>query len=138
MLIHVREQFAWPRGITPVERIMLSAHGDLQRLLRCLSLSVFLILPSLTIYPKRVLCSSNLHQPRIRADPTVVTRRSAQPFTTITICTKTPGQPHVCRACCLYRNELSRHLVAGIRKAFPARWICHRADIQEDWRRAGI
>ena len=39
--MHVRVQFVWPRGITPVERIMLSAHGDLQRLLRCLfSLSI--------------------------------------------------------------------------------------------------
>ncbi|EJD07601.1 uncharacterized protein FOMMEDRAFT_115954 [Fomitiporia mediterranea MF3/22] len=26
-------EFAWPKGVTPVERIMLSAHGDLQRIL---------------------------------------------------------------------------------------------------------
>jgi hypothetical protein len=39
-LVHIRVsksyqlQFSWPADVTGLERIMLSAHGDLQRLLR--------------------------------------------------------------------------------------------------------
>jgi hypothetical protein len=67
-------QFSWPADLSGLERIMLSAHGDLQRLLRfgfALPLSAFNIL-------KRSLVLAPSFQTALTSRPSTLKRRPAR------------------------------------------------------------